>query len=128
VHENLILGVAEMDAIHAEFDALLERVRQSSSSDFLTGFAELVAHTEAHFAAEDALMVRHGYYGLQEHRSEHETLLSEMRYFYDKAKKLPPMGRSYIDDYAYEKFHRHVINIDSQLALFLNASEETVHA
>jgi len=121
VNEALTLGVAEMDAIHAEFLTLLEDAKHSRGNDFLSAFEALLAHTETHFAREEALMRAHRYYGLQEHESEHETLLSEMRYFFEKAKKLPPMGRSYIDDYAFEKFHRHVINIDSQLAMFLKS-------
>ena len=121
MNEALTLGIAGMDETHAEFLSLLETVKQCAKSDFLSAFEALLAHTEAHFAKEEAMMRAHDYYGLQEHESEHETLLSEMRYFFEKAKKLPPMGRSYIDDYAYEKFHRHVINIDSQLAMFLKS-------
>jgi hemerythrin len=119
--EDLTLGVAEMDGIHAEFITLLEHAKRSSGSDFIAGFEALIEHTEAHFAREEEIMRSHDYYGTQEHSSEHETLLDEMRYFFAKAKKLPPLGRSYIDDYASEKFRRHVINIDSQLAMFLKA-------
>lgn len=32
-------------------------------------------------------------------------------------------GRSYINDYTYEKFKRHVTNIDSQLAMFIKQNE-----
>lgn len=127
--EDLTLGVAEMDGTHAEFITLLERMKQSDGSDFIAGFEALIEHTEAHFAREEAIMRSHDYYGTQEHTNEHETLLDEMRYFFAKAKKLPPLGRSYIDDYALEKFRRHVFNIDSQLAMFLKseaASTETV--
>lgn len=119
--EELTLGVAEMDETHAEFLTLLERVKRSRGSDFLSGFEALIAHTETHFSGEEEMMRAHRYYGLREHENEHETLLNEMRYFFDKAKKLPPLGRSYIDDYAFEKFRRHVINIDSQLAMFLTS-------
>jgi hemerythrin len=129
VTEDLTLGIVEMDEIHAEFITLLERVKQSAGRDFVAGFEALIEHTEAHFAREEAIMRSYDYYGTQEHTNEHETLLDEMRYFFAKAKKIPPLGRSYIDDYALEKFRRHVINIDSQLAMFLKseaASTETV--
>jgi hemerythrin len=121
VNEDLTLGVAEMDETHAEFLTLLESVKQSAGSDFLFSFEALIEHTETHFSQEEEMMRSHHYYGLPEHENEHETLLDEMRYFFAKAKKLPPLGRSYIDDYAFEKFHRHVINIDSQLAMFLKS-------
>ena len=126
--ENLTLGVAAMDDVHAEFQTLLERAKTADAQHFLEAFAALIEHTEAHFAMEDELMRSHGFYGMQEHIDEHETLLNEMRYFYEKAKKLPPFGRSYINDYAFEKFRRHVINIDSQLAAFLKSGTEAAHA
>ncbi|MHC3994780.1 bacteriohemerythrin [Thiomicrolovo sp. ZZH C-3] len=126
--DELTLGVAAMDETHADFLRLLDAVKQATGSDFIEGFSALVEHTEAHFAMEEEMMRSLAYYGLQEHHDEHETLLSEMRYFLQKARKLPPFGRSYIDDYAYEKFRRHIINIDAQLAMFLKGLEmEAAH-
>jgi hemerythrin-like metal-binding protein len=126
--EELTLGIETMDETHAEFLQRLSLLKAASDSNFVEGFSALVEHTEAHFAMEEEMMRSLGFYGLQEHRDEHETLLSEMRYFLQKARKLPPFGRSYIDDYAYEKFRRHIINIDSQLAMFLKTHETgTVH-
>ncbi|WP_345984579.1 hemerythrin domain-containing protein [Sulfurimonas sp. HSL-1656] len=121
--EELTLGIEVMDQTHADFLQQLTLVKAASGSDFVEGFSALVEHTEAHFAMEEEMMRSLGFYGLQEHLDEHETLLSEMRYFLQKARKLPPFGRSYIDDYAYEKFRRHIINIDSQLAMFLKTVE-----
>ena len=126
--ENLTLGVEAMDDIHAEFRTLLDRAKAADAPHFLEAFAALIEHTEAHFAMEEELMRSRGFYGRQEHTDEHETLLNEMRYFYEKAQKLPPFGRSYINDYAFEKFRRHVINIDSQLAAFLKSGTEAAHA
>ena len=120
---GLRLGVETMDAMHAEFLELLERIRGCDAGSFMPLFSEIIAHTQEHFATEEALMEAQGYYGLQEHRGEHENLLNEMRYFYEKAKRIPAFGRSYINDYAFEKFRRHIINIDSQLAMFLKEAK-----
>ncbi|UFS61596.1 hemerythrin domain-containing protein [Sulfurimonas sp. HSL-3221] len=126
--EELTLGVATMDETHADFLRQLDAVKQATGNAFIEGFSALVEHTETHFAMEEEMMRSLAFYGLQEHLDEHETLLSEMRYFLQKARKLPPFGRSYIDDYAYEKFRRHIINIDSQLAMFLKSLEtEAAH-
>jgi hemerythrin-like metal-binding protein len=128
VTEELTLGIDGMDMIHAQFITLFERVKQSSGTDFIAAFEALIEHTDEHFSQEEAIMRACDYYGTEEHMNEHRVLLDEMRYFFAKAKKLPPFGRSYIDDYAMEKFRRHVVNIDSQLAMFLKseaASTET---
>lgn len=119
--EDLTLGVAAMDETHADFIQLLDKVKQAQGRAFLDAFAALVAHTQIHFAMEEELMRTENFYAMQEHLDEHETLLGEMRYFFEKAKKITAFGRSYIDDYAFEKFRRHVINIDSQLAMFLKS-------
>jgi hemerythrin len=119
--DDLALGIDAMDETHTDFVQQLEKTKALSGTAFVEGFEALIAHTEAHFAMEEALMRTHDFYAMQEHLDEHETLLGEMRYFYDKARRVPAFGRAYIDDYAFEKFRRHVINIDSQLAMFLKS-------
>jgi len=41
--------------------------------------AELVDYTRFHFAAEEALMEKHGYAGLTEHKARHDDLLDEIQ-------------------------------------------------
>jgi hemerythrin-like metal-binding protein len=108
-----------MDEKHDEFLNLLAKIKISQNSEFIPLFEEMIEHTKEHFAFEEEIMNKHNFYGIQEHLDEHANLLGEMEYFYNKAKKLPPFGKSYINDYAYDKFKRHIINIDSQLAMFL---------
>ncbi len=119
MEENLSLGIATLDATHQEFLTLLHEVKSASKEHFMAHFNTLIEHTKAHFESEEAMMREHAFYGYAEHRDEHANLLGEMIHFYEKGKKIPAFARSYIDDYAYEKFRRHIINIDSQLAMFL---------
>lgn len=126
--EDLTLNIEALDETHDEFLRLLATAKAAKGAAFTEGFAALIEHTEAHFAMEEALMREKAFYAIQEHLDEHETLLNEMRYFFDKAKKIPAFGRSYIDDYAFDKFKRHIINIDSQLAMFLKSQSEAAHA
>lgn len=116
---NLQLGIPDMDRTHEAFLTLLEKIQSCNDKEFLSLFEEMITHTREHFTYEESIMTQHNFYGKQEHLDEHENLLNEMRYFYQKAKKIPAFGRSYINDYAFEKFKRHIINIDSQLAMFL---------
>ena len=115
----LVLGVEALDQIHAEFSDILIQTQRASAPEFLTYFSKLIEHSKAHFAFEESLMREHNFYGLNEHIKEHQKLLDEMEYFYKKAQKIKAFGRSYIDDYAFESFHKHVVTIDAQLAMFL---------
>ncbi|UFH58389.1 hemerythrin domain-containing protein [Sulfurovum mangrovi] len=119
MQDNLQLNIPDMDKIHDEFLDLLSKIKSCNKRDFLPLFEEMITHTKEHFAYEERIMTEHDFYGKQEHCDEHTNLLNEMQYFYEKAQRIPAFGRSYINDYAYEKFKRHVISIDSQLAMFL---------
>lgn len=124
--DTLSLGIPELDETHDEFIALLDTAKRAEGPKLLAAFGALIHHTEAHFAMEESLMRERGFYGMQEHLDEHGNLLGEMRYFYAKAHKAAAFGRAYIHDYAFEKFRRHIINIDSQFAMFLK--QEAAHA
>ncbi|MDA3946634.1 MAG: hemerythrin family protein [Helicobacteraceae bacterium] len=117
--DNLHLNITSMDEKHDQFLTLLTNIQASETGLFLPLFAEMIEHTKDHFTLEEDMMRNYNFYGRQEHLDEHADLLDEMQYFYKKSKRMPMIGRSYIDDYALEKFTRHIINIDSQLAMFL---------
>lgn len=116
---TLSLGLEDMDKKHREFLELLEKLQQAKGASFLQLFEQMIEHTKEHFAYEEDLMQHSEFYGYEEHKNEHETLLGEMEYFYEKSKKMKAFGLSYVNEYAFDKFKRHVINIDSQLAMFL---------
>jgi len=119
MNDNLQLNIDSMDTKHDEFLDILSKIQSCKDNEFMKLFKEMINHTKEHFAYEEEIMNKHKFYAKQEHLEEHENLLGEMEYFYNKAKKLPAFGKSYINDYAYDKFKRHIINIDSQLAMFL---------
>lgn len=123
--DNLHLNIPAMDKTHDEFLEILERVRSADKAEFLPLFEEMIEHTKEHFSFEEDMMQTHNFYGRQEHVDEHTNLLDEMQYFYEKAKRMPMIGLSYINNYALEKFTRHIINIDSQLAMFLKENKLT---
>jgi len=119
MNDNLNLNIDVMDKTHREFLEILSKIQSSTGSEFVSLFEDMINHTKEHFAFEEDMMIKYNFYARQEHLDEHENLLGEMNYFYEKSKKSPIFGKSYINDYAYEKFKRHIINIDSQLAMFL---------
>ncbi len=117
--EELSLAIDTMDEKHEDFLDILSHMKVTPQGDFLNLFQEMITQTKEHFEFEEHLMRQHHFYGLQEHLHEHENLLGEMEHFYEKSKKMPQFGQSYIHEYAYERFKRHITNIDSQLAMFL---------
>jgi len=120
--QDLYLNIKDMDDRHEEFLEILTKTQEASKQEFLVLFKELIKHTQEHFSFEEELMKDKVYYGFQEHKDEHNNLLSEMEFFYEKSEKIPAFGHSYIHDYALDKFTRHITNIDSQLAMFLKES------
>jgi hemerythrin-like metal-binding protein len=116
---DLALNIQALDTKHDEFLVLLKELQNASKDRFLPLFEELIAHTQEHFDYEEHIMTTHAFYDTLEHQEEHKNLLEEMRFFYEKSKKMRAFGLSYVNEYAYEKFKRHIINIDSQLAMFI---------
>ena len=117
--DDLRLNITVMDATHDEFLDILSQMKSCQSADFMTLFEDMIEHTKEHFAFEEDIMDKYNFNDKKEHFDEHINILGEMEYFYNKAKKIPQFGKSYINDYAFEKFKRHVLNVDSQLAMFI---------
>jgi hemerythrin-like metal-binding protein len=109
-----------MDATHAEFAALLNRLGETpDAAAFMAGFAALVAHTERHFAAEDLLMVESRFPALGEHRSEHLRVLGQLRQIDERVQRgRLQMGREYIRELP-AWFDLHAATMDSALAAHL---------
>jgi hemerythrin-like metal-binding protein len=115
---DLKLNIEEIDKMHDEFLILLDEAK--ASKDYVTSLEKLIEHTKGHFEYEELLMSEKNYYGMSEHKEEHKKLLGEMEYFCEKAKKgFKPFAKAYINEYAFDKFKTHIMNIDSQLAMFL---------
>lgn len=115
-----LLGVEEMDGTHKEFVDLVNRLGDMAEPDeFKLWFAELVAHTGAHFANEDRLMVESGFPALSEHRSEHNRILGQMTQINERVQRgIIVMGREYIKDLP-QWFDLHAATMDSALAAHL---------
>jgi hemerythrin len=120
MNKDLKLNIDFMDTMHDEFLELLLSIQNTHDNVlFMKLYEVMIEHTVEHFKTEETIMNEHNFYDKKEHFDEHANLLGEMKYFYEKAQKHPMFGKSYINEYAFEKFRRHIVNIDSQLAMFL---------
>jgi hemerythrin-like metal-binding protein len=118
--ERYVLGFTQMDNTHRAFVDLVNGLGTADRPTFTTLFAELLLHTEAHFAAEWVLMRESSFPAIQEHTGEHQRVLNEMRYF---AKKVAggsvAIGRDYVSQQLPRWFDLHAITMDSALAAHL---------
>lgn len=115
--EDLVLGIAEIDADHAESIALWKAARDAAPSVFAARLTAFVDHLEAHFAREEALMTAIAYKEIAHHRDEHARVIAEGRRFCAQvAKGRTMMARAYATDMVPDWFRRHVVMFDSEVA------------
>ena len=122
---DLRLNIEEMDSAHEEFLQILEALRPKSGGGVDAAlFREWIEKTKAHFLAEEKLMMKHLYTERETHTGDHEQLIDEMESFFAMITTMPPMARSFVDSYAYDKFRRHTMFYDLDLAKFLRSRAE----
>ena len=72
------LGVAEMDATHREFIALVNLLAACDDTDFAALFEKLLDHCRLHFTSEGRLMRISRFPALNEHESEHHRVYGDL--------------------------------------------------
>lgn len=119
-----LLGVPEMDATHREFVALVDRIANAETGTFSIQFAELLQHTETHFASENAMMAASGFPALKEHQDEHQRVLGDLQRLYSRVRKGNiAMARAYVSQQIPEWFDLHAKTMDSALAAHLKSRQ-----
>lgn len=120
---RFLLGNAGMDATHAEFVALLNRLGAAGDGEFAELFAQLLDHTGDHFAREEVLMVESQFPALSEHRAEHGRVLGDLRLLGQRvAQGRIVMARSFVVQQLPDWFALHAATMDSALAAHLAAN------
>jgi hemerythrin-like metal-binding protein len=76
--EALHLQHEELDRTHEEFVALLNTLQAALDGGPLPAYRELLAHTEAHFAMEEAWMAELGFDAENCHSRQHAMVLELM--------------------------------------------------
>jgi hemerythrin len=81
---TLSVDVPEIDEDHRRlvdlFNLLNHAVQEGESQAYVDAIMEeLIACTVWHFKHEERLMLKHGYEGLAEHRTEHEDLIASVQ-------------------------------------------------
>lgn len=117
--DQLVLGHAEMDHTHQEFVALLNAVGAAEGADVLASLDVFIAHTEAHFAQEEAWMEERQFPPRGCHAREHAGVLEVVREVRERVVNGEPQyGRTLAEALA-EWFQVHASSMDAMLALFI---------
>lgn len=120
--DHLQLGEPGMDHMHCEFIALHARLLSASGKELADGFAELVTHTQKHFASEEALMKATGFPATAEHVADHQRVLGELDRFSQRiAKGSTMMAKAWLKEQLPDWFETHVRSMDSALAAHIKS-------
>ena len=77
--ESMGVDMAQMDATHQESVQLLQAVQGADDARLMAAWEQLLAHTEAHFAAEDRWMQATRFAAGNCHTTQHQQVLTIMR-------------------------------------------------
>jgi len=120
------VNVAEFDRQHQDlFDAIneLDQALRTGEGDAVLDplLDKLMNYALEHFAAEESLMTKHKFPGLQEHREQHELFRHKMAAFLASRKAhkagVPVSLLFFLRDW----LKNHLLKTDKQYSSFLNA-------
>jgi hemerythrin len=117
--EELNVGLDFMDADHEVFVTMINSFAEAEDAALPELFDALYAHTEEHFAREEELMDRIGFFATDCHKGEHGRVLNEMRRFRGHLDKGNiAFVRAYVTDQVPQWFILHRNTMDSATAAY----------
>lgn len=117
--EALKVGVAVIDTDHELFVAELNAAAAASDDSFPLHFGELVEHTRAHFAREEAIMDATSFFAAAVHKAEHQRVLAELERVADRLEAGDTASaRAYVADDLPAWFLQHRNTMDLVTASF----------
>ena len=121
---SLSVDVPEIDEDHRRlvdlFNLLNHAVAEGDAQDYIEAvMEELISCTAWHFKHEERLMLKYGYEGLQEHKSEHDELIASATALQQKLldESKPVVG----DDIEFLEhwLTGHILGLDMDLGAYL---------
>lgn len=77
-HDGLNVGVGFMDADHAEAAALINALAEGGAEARIGTLEHFIDHCREHFAREEAMMQKTGFFAYGCHQGEHQRVLAEL--------------------------------------------------
>jgi hemerythrin len=126
--DALAVGHGAMDDTHHEFVEHLNRVATAPDAELLARLDQFIAHTEAHFAQEEAWMAASDFPASACHLGDHQNVLEVSR---EVRRRVVAGELQYARTLAQalaEWFPLHAGSMDAVLALFLTKGADAVPA
>lgn len=117
--EQLAVGHADMDHTHQEFVDLLNAVGAAEGEAILPALDAFIAHTEAHFAQEEAWMEEKQFPPRGCHGREHTGVLEVVREVRTRVVNGETHYARTLAEALGEWFQVHATSMDTMLALYL---------
>ncbi len=122
--ETLTVGIEEIDDDHNKLVNLLNILNHSITEGAATDYIEavldeLINCTVWHFSHEERLMLKYGYDGYEEHRTEHQDLINSARELKKKFIQMRQLDEK--EDLAFLErwLTEHILVADTRLASYL---------
>jgi len=116
-NDDLVLGLAPMDATHQEFVACYNALATADSSDFVAKLDAFIEHSVAHFEQENAWMALVNFPGC--HKAEHDRVLAVLQDVRRRAADGDlALGRQLVEEIP-PWFESHASGMDAALAFHI---------
>jgi hemerythrin len=120
----LTVGIDEIDDDHRKlvnlFNILNHSVTEGAAEDYVEAvLEELINCTAWHFSHEERLMLKYGYEGLDEHKTEHQDLISSARELQQKYLQMGKLEEKEDLEYLEHWLTEHILTADMRLGSYL---------
>ncbi len=121
----LTLGIEEIDDDHRKlvnlFNVLNHSIMEGAATDYVEAvLEELINCTVWHFSHEDRLMLKYGYDGFEEHKTEHQDLINSAREIQQKFRQLGKLDEKEDLEFLEHWLTEHILVADQRLGSYLN--------
>ena len=122
--ETLTVGIEEIDEDHKKLVNLLNILNHSITEGAATDYIEavldeLINCTVWHFSHEERLMLKYGYDGYEEHRTEHQDLIDSARELKKKFIQMRKLDEKEDLVFLERWLTEHILVADTRLASYL---------
>jgi len=121
----LIIGIEEIDDDHNKlvnlFNILNHSIMEGAATDYVEAVLdELINCTVWHFSHEERLMLKYGYQGFEEHRTEHQDLINSARELKQKFTLTGKLDEKEDLEFLERWLTEHILVADTRLGAYLN--------
>ena len=122
--DTLTVGIEEIDEDHNKLVNLLNILNHSITEGAATDYIEavldeLINCTVWHFSHEERLMLKYGYDGYEEHRTEHQDLIDSARELKKKFIQMRKLDEKEDLVFLERWLTEHILVADTRLASYL---------